>query len=468
MHDRNPISSIFPARKKLFSRNILFIFLSLLVLLLSSCFGPPWYQAYGIKTMQDLADVTAIPGLTKALGDKDEDTRIEAAKALGAIGYAARDSATELAKLQEDENPVVRVAALEALIAIGVDRQEIAAGLVAVILCNNPNGRRIGILAHRRLGYVNEDTLGALRTVAEGDPHMKLRPLAAEVLREVSIWRVKMKRPISTPFDQRKDEGLSVQQTALLPDIQCETKNNDLAIIIGIEKYQHLEQKSDYSRNDANLIRATLRSLCFQDRNMEFLVDEQATLSSVRKTFEAWLPNNAGADRRLLVYFSGHGAPDPKGGGYLLPYDGDPNYIQFTGYPLQTLYEKIGQVAARDKIVILDSCFSGAGGRSVLPTGARPVFVKIKDPLFNAKNMVILTSSKMDQISTGFPEKHQGLFTYYLAEALSRKLFTVAEVFSFLQPAVENEAKKMNVEQSPALFPAELSGLENLSFFPSQ
>jgi hypothetical protein len=468
MRNRNPISTISPTIKKLLFRNILFICLPLLVVILSSCFGPPWYQSYGIKTMQDLADVTAIPKLTKALGDKDEDTRIEAARALGAIGHSARDAATELAKLQEDENPVVRVTAIEALIAIGVDRQEIAAGLVAVILSNNPHGRRIGILAHRRLGYVDEDTLEALRTVAEGDPHMKLRPLAAEVLREIAIRRVKMKRPISTPFDQRKDEGLSVQQTALLPDIQCETKNNDLAIIIGIEKYQHLEQRSDYSRNDANLIRATLRSLCFQDRNMAFLVDEQATLSSLRKTIEAWLPNNASPDRRLLLYFSGHGAPDPKGSGYLLPYDGDPNYIQLTGYPLQTLYEKIGQVAARDKIVILDSCFSGAGGRSVLPASARPVFVKIKEPTFKASNMVILTSSGMDQISTGFPAKHQGLFTYYLAEALSRNLFKVSEVFAFLKPAVENEAKRMNIEQSPTLFPPELPGLENLSFFPGQ
>ena len=454
--------------KKSSCRNILFIILSLLIIPLASCLGPPWHQTYGIETSQDLLEVTAIPKLITALGDPDEDTRIEAATALGKIGYAARDAAYELAKLEEDENPVVRVTALEALIAIGVDRQEIAAGLVSVILSNNPHGRRIGILTHMRIGYVNEDTLDALKTVAEGDPHMKLRPLAAKALREIAIQRVRLKQPISTPFTQRKDEGLSVQQTALLPDIQCETQNDDLAIIIGIEKYQHLNQRSDYSRNDANLMKAVLRSLCFQERNIEFMVDEQATLSAMRKTIEAWLPNNARADRRLLLYFSGHGAPDPKGSGYLLPYDGDPNYIQLTGYPLQRFYEKIGQVAARDKIIIIDSCFSGAGGRSVLPTGARPVFVKIKDPVLQANNMHIITSSGMDQISTGFPEKHQGLFTYYLAEALSKNLFTIPEIFSYLKPAVENEAKKMNIEQSPTLFPAESPEHENLSFFPGQ
>lgn len=82
--------------------------------------------------------------------------------------------------------------------------------------------------------------------------------------------------------------------------------------------------------------------------------------------------------------------------------------------------------------------------------------------------MLILTSSGMDQISTGFPEKHQGLFTYYLAEALSKNLFTLPEVFSYLAPAVENEAKKMNIEQRPVMFPDDLQHIEELSLLPEK
>ena len=189
-------------------------------------------------------------------------------------------------------------------------------------------------------------------------------------------------------------------------------------------------------------------------------------MSAIRKSLEAWLPNNAGPDKRLLLYFSGHGAPGPDGNGYLLPYDGDPNYLELTGYPLQKLYQQVAQVKARDKIVILDSCFSGAGGRSVLPSGARPVFIKVKEPSILSDNMVIITSSGMDQISTGFPDKRQGLFTYYLAEALSKKKFILSELYSYLKPAVENEAKKMNIEQSPALFPPESKRLKQLSLYP--
>jgi len=249
------------------------IILLLIAPTLPSCSGPSWYQPYGMNTQEELTRVTSVPKLIKALGDKNADTKIKASKALSKIGYAAREAAPALEKLQGDKNPVVRVAAIEALVAIGVDRQEIAAGLVSVILSNNANARKIGIYAHRRLGYVNEDTLDALKTVAEGDPHKKLRPLAAEVVREIAIQRVKMKKPVTTRFTARSDEGLSVQQTALLPDIDCKTKNDDLAIVIGIENYQNVAQKSDYSRNDANLIRGVLRSLCFQDRNIEFLVD---------------------------------------------------------------------------------------------------------------------------------------------------------------------------------------------------
>ncbi len=81
-------------------------------------------------------------------------------------------------------------------------------------------------------------------------------------------------------------------------------------------------------------------------------------------------------------------------------------------------------------------------------------------------DMIIITSSGMDQISTGFPDKHQGLFTYYLAKALSKKKFTLSELYTYLKPAVENEAKKMNIEQSPSMFPPESTLLKELSLFP--
>lgn len=59
----------------------------------------------------------------------------------------------------------------------------------------------------------------------------------------------------------------------------------------------------------------------------------------------------------------------------------------------------------------------------------------------------------MDQISTSYSEKALGLFTYYFLTALKDGKMTFADIYSYIKPMVEDEAKKMNVEQSPQLLP---------------
>ena len=120
-------------------------------------------------------------------------------------------------------------------------------------------------------------------------------------------------------------------------------------------------------KSDAGLVKDYLKALGFQERNIEFITDDRATFSGITKTIEAWLPNRVKKDSRIFVYYSGHGAPEPKtGDAYIVPFDGDPNYLEVTGYPLKRLYDKLGKLEAQEVIVLLDSCFSGAGGRSVL------------------------------------------------------------------------------------------------------
>ncbi|MBW2570450.1 MAG: ankyrin repeat domain-containing protein, partial [Deltaproteobacteria bacterium] len=65
--------------------------------------------------------------------------------------------------------------------------------------------------------------------------------------------------------------------------------DNDYAIIIGIEGYSSLP-KSDYSYDDAKLVKDYLKALGVKERNIELLTDEKATLSGIMKSIEAWLP----------------------------------------------------------------------------------------------------------------------------------------------------------------------------------
>ncbi|MBW2608621.1 MAG: ankyrin repeat domain-containing protein, partial [Deltaproteobacteria bacterium] len=165
--------------------------------------------------------------------------------------------------------------------------------------------------------------------------------------------------------------------------------DNDYAIIIGVEGYSSLP-KSDYSYDDAKLVKDYFKALGIKERNIELLIDEKATLSGIMKSIEAWLPNKLKKGGKIFVYYSGHGAPDPvTGEAFIVPYDGDPNYLNVTGYPLKRLYKKLGRLQASEVIVVLDSCFSGAGGRSVLAKGARPLVMTSQSAVL-PQNMVVL------------------------------------------------------------------------------
>jgi len=226
--------------------------------------------------------------------------------------------------------------------------------------------------------------------------------------------------------------------------------DNDLAVIIGIEGYSSLP-KSDYSYDDAKLVKDYVKALGFKERNIELITDEKATKTTIEKSLEVWLKNKAKSNSRIFVYYSGHGSPDPTTGeAYIVPYDGDPNYLSVTGYPLKRLYEKLGNLPASEVIVVLDACFSGAGGRSVLAKGARPL-VLMNAATVSYPNIVILSATQGSQISTSSPEKGHGVFTYYFLKALKSGKKNLDEIYEYLKPQVEDEAKQLNVQQSPSM-----------------
>ncbi len=237
-----------------------------------------------------------------------------------------------------------------------------------------------------------------------------------------------------------------------IPTFGVEPRRNDFAVVIGIENYRSLP-KSDYSGNDATLVKSYLKSLGFQERNIDFITDGRATKTDMEKSLEAWLPNRAKKNSTIFVYFSGHGAPEPATGeAYMVPYDGDPNYLSVTGYSLKRFYERLGKLEAREIIVVLDSCFSGAGGRSVLAKGARPL-VMMGPAEALPSNMAVLAATQGSQISTSSPDKGHGVFTYYFLKALKDGKKNIAEIYDYIKPLVEDEAKTMNVRQTPSLSP---------------
>ena len=67
--------------------------------------------------------------------------------------------------------------------------------------------------------------------------------------------------------------------------------------------------------------------------------------------------------------------------------------------------------------------------------------------------MAILSATQGAQISTSSPERGHGVFTYYFLKALNEGKTNVADIYESIQPQIEDEAKQLNVQQSPTISP---------------
>jgi uncharacterized caspase-like protein len=163
----------------------------------------------------------------------------------------------------------------------------------------------------------------------------------------------------------------------------------------------------------------------------------------------------------VFVYYVGHGAPELSSSeAYLMPSDSDPNYPS-TGYRLGELYRSLEQLSARQVTVMIDACFSGQSGRGnaveMLLAGARGLSVEPRR-MSAGEQTVVFTASSGSQISSSYPEKGHGLFTYFLIQGLRGKAdanadrsVTAGELHAYVREQVREQAGRLDRDQTPEL-----------------
>jgi hypothetical protein len=284
------------------------------------------------------------------------------------------------------------------------------------------------------------------------------------LLREAIAKRTPVESRGAAPEKQAPARIASGSDVDTLPSAKTGRKAAGYAVVIGIEQYRQNLPKADFAVQDASLVAKYLEKvLGYPGENVIVLINDRALQSDLTKYFEKWLPNNVEPGSSVFVYYSGHGAPNPKtGDAYLVPYDGDPGFIDETGYSLKRLYAALGKLPAKEIIVAVDSCFSGAGGRSVLAEGTRPLVMNLQTSAVPSKNMTILAAASGEQVSSTYKDKGHGLFTYFMLKAIKDAdvvrpdgSLKVADIYSYMKPQVESIArKKYNSEQTPQLIEA--------------
>ncbi|MEQ1919896.1 MAG: ankyrin repeat domain-containing protein [Elusimicrobiota bacterium] len=250
------------------------------------------------------------------------------------------------------------------------------------------------------------------------------------------------------------------------PKYQLPVRPDDFAFIIGVERYKSIPD-ADYAARDADAVRRHAQALGFPRQNIIYLVGPNATRASLGSYLEEWLPKNVKENSNVLFYFSGHGSPDIDGGGsYLVPWDGNPSFLKTSAYSVKSLYAQLSKLKTRSTFVVLDTCFSGAGGRSVLPAGARPLLAK-SDAERVTGNVTLLAAAGGSEITGSLEEQGHGVFTYYFLKGLGGDArnaggdLTPDGLYWYLKPLVQEDARRQNRTQTPIL---EGGGQERIIF----
>ncbi|CAN2045535.1 hypothetical protein GMMP1_150012 [Candidatus Magnetomoraceae bacterium gMMP-1] len=244
-----------------------------------------------------------------------------------------------------------------------------------------------------------------------------------------------------------------------VPYLQGSRRPNAYAAIFGISNYKNMNTPL-LGRQDAVSIKKYLthHGLFMEDKeHIKMRLDNEATLSEMRKLIKNWLKRITNKDSYVFIYFSGHGVPDLKNKTpYLMPYSGDSNAPKSTCYPIKELKEDIENLPTPHVVAVLDACYSGQGKSSI--SSAKPAFweIEIESPFQSEAKGVILTSSNWNQTSWEWEDKSHGIFTYYLMEAMlkgdknNNGWVDADEVYDYVKVKVPEKAKKLyGMDQHP-------------------
>jgi len=193
----------------------------------------------------------------------------------------------------------------------------------------------------------------------------------------------------------------------------------------------------------------------FPSQNVVLMTDAEPdplrkpTRNSIIGMLSTWLSLAEDGDT-VLVYFAGHGA-ESDGNSYLLPSDAQLSNPPLTGLPLSLVKDRLRQCKARKKVLIIDSCHSGAG-RDVGVMGTATAQSLFED----AEGLVTLSACDQQERSFEWTEKGHGAFTWFLAEGLWGKadadgdgLVTAGELNPYVWKETRRWAAERGLTQNP-------------------
>lgn len=231
------------------------------------------------------------------------------------------------------------------------------------------------------------------------------------------------------------------------------------AVVVGISAYANSGVPSlTYADRDARAYADFLRTEGgggFDDDHMRVLINQDATIANIRDALINFLSQAIDMDL-VMIYFAGHGAPEPArlNNLYLLAHDTDPNLLGTTAFPMWQIQDVLARYISAKRIVVLsDACHSGGisvnyATRGLGVTESNLINQYLSDLSRSKEGVVVFTASAAGEVSQEFPDLGHGVFTYYLLEGLKGAAdlnndytVTVNEAMQYVEEQVKRKTR---------------------------
>lgn len=266
-----------------------------------------------------------------------------------------------------------------------------------------------------------------------------------------------LNRVIQEPTPQEQQQIAENFVSSIQRNIPQGNRQNDdfFALIIGNEIYTNpWVSNVPFAINDAQAFKAYARTtLGIPERNIFFV--ENGTRNEIDDAVERLtrLLRISGSSGRAIVYYAGHGIPNPETrGAYIIPTDANPErFGQMIS--LNSLYRTLGATGADLVMVVLDACFSGVqrNGNMILE-GTRAVRIRPQEERLGG-NLIVVSATNGHQVAHPFRDQRHGLFTFFFLQTLQESggNITLGEWLNTATRIVERESAFRGIEQTPSI-----------------
>lgn len=234
------------------------------------------------------------------------------------------------------------------------------------------------------------------------------------------------------------------------------------AVVIGVGDYASSEIPDlEYAPSDARAVRDFFESdAAGPFDEVLYLENEAATGAAMREALFVFL-QQADFDDLVVIYFAGHGAPDPgrPDNLYLLPADAELGSLAATGFPMWDVKTALRRhIAAERVIVIADACHSAgtADGATLGDAPGNRIAGGFQE-LFTPSRRLMMTAADTNELSLEDARwGGHGVFTHFLLDGLRGAgdddrdgIVTFTELFDHVARNVRSETSgRQNPQRS--------------------